>query len=47
MKAACTEAAPPWSTASSRNSEARLFLLKLLLEIGDLLAQGLDVPSEF
>ena len=27
--------------------EARVFLLKLLLEIGELLAQGFEFPSEF
>jgi len=43
-KAAYTEAAPPWSKASFGNSEARVFLLKLLLEIGELLAQGFRVP---
>lgn len=47
MRAACTEAAPPWSTAFFGNSEARLYLLKLLLEIGELLAQGFEFPSEF
>src|SRR5208337_4326694 len=46
-KAACTEAAPPWSKASFGNREARVFLLKLLLEIGELLAQGFEFPSEF
>lgn len=47
MKAACTGAAPPWSTASSENSEPRVFLLELLLEIGELLAQRFELPSEF
>ena len=47
MKAACTAAPPPWSTASFANSEPRLYRPRLLLEIGELLAQGFEFPTEF
>ena len=47
MKGACTGAPRRLSTASSENSEARSFLLELLLEIGELLAQCFEFPSQF